>query len=51
MAALISSEVWFLFIALTVLVVVIVPDNGFVGIRGLSLERLCRLLHLLLHKC
>ena len=38
--------VWFLFIAFTVVVVVAwLPENGFVGIHGLSLERLCTLFH------
>ena len=42
MAVLISSKVWLLFIAFAVMVVVAswFPDNGFVGICGLSLERL-----------
>ena len=73
MAALISSKVWFLFIALTVQYNTITlfkegsaitcysfltygpqkkknrqPDNGFVGIRGLSFERLCTLFS---HEC
>ena len=45
MAELVSSKVWFLFIADTVVVDVGPLDNGFVGIRGLSLERLCTLFH------
>ena len=45
MTALISSKVWFLFIAPTVVLFVGSPAHGFVGIRGLSLERLCTLFH------
>ena len=45
MAELVLSKVWFLFIADTVVVDVGPPDNGFVGIRGLSLDRLCTLFH------
>ena len=45
MAALISRRVRFLFIAPNSSSGCWLPDNGFVGIRGLSLERLCTLSH------
>ena len=46
MAVLMSSKVWFLFIALTVVVVAgSTTTDLLIGIHGLSLERLCKLFH------
>ena len=45
MAALISSKIWFLFIGLTVVVVVGSPTTDLLESVDLSLERLCTLFH------
>ena len=45
MAALISSKIWFLFIGLTVVVIVGSPTTDLLESVDLSLERLCTLFH------